>query len=150
MHFFQIKNRPQKLWWQHIWPCLQNEIRLGEVLAAVLQPALSLVAEATQNEYETYILPTFRYFRKLFFSNSLCDQHIFSQTKESKFRITTKNQWLVLQSRFFSTKINPSNGYYSGKSARHSGENAARWHSLRNSSTFVQCIWKFNDSSAGQ
>ncbi|XP_031640158.1 SCY1-like protein 2 isoform X1 [Contarinia nasturtii] len=51
---------PRKLWWLHVWPSLQHEIRMGEVLAAVLQPALALVAEATQNEYETYILPTFR------------------------------------------------------------------------------------------
>lgn len=36
-------------------------MRTAEVLAAVLQPALSLVAEATKNEYETIILPTFRY-----------------------------------------------------------------------------------------
>lgn len=49
------------MWWQHVWPCLQHEMRTAEVLAAVLQPALSLVAEATTNEYETIILPTFRF-----------------------------------------------------------------------------------------
>lgn len=52
--------RPQKLWWQHVWPCLQQEMRTSEVLAAVLQPALSLVAESTTDEYEKIILPTFR------------------------------------------------------------------------------------------
>lgn len=51
----------QKLWWQHVWPCLQQEMRTAEVLAAVLQPALSLVAESTTKEYESIILPTFRY-----------------------------------------------------------------------------------------
>lgn len=35
-------------------------MRTAEVLAAVLQPALSLVQEATNDEYETIILPTFR------------------------------------------------------------------------------------------
>lgn len=55
-----ISFKLQKLWWQHIWPCLQHEMRVAEVLAAVLQPALSLVQEATTDEYETIILPTFR------------------------------------------------------------------------------------------
>lgn len=50
----------QKLWWQHVWPCLQQEMRTAEVLAAVLQPALTLVHESTPIEYETIILPTFR------------------------------------------------------------------------------------------
>lgn len=36
-------------------------MRTAEVLAAVLQPALSLVAEATNSEYEMIILPTFKY-----------------------------------------------------------------------------------------
>ncbi|KAJ6640725.1 SCY1-like protein 2 [Pseudolycoriella hygida] len=51
---------PRKLWWQHVWPCLQQEMRTAEVLAAVLQPALALVQEATLAEYETIILPSFR------------------------------------------------------------------------------------------
>ncbi|XP_037045286.1 SCY1-like protein 2 [Bradysia coprophila] len=51
---------PRKLWWQHVWPCLQQEMRTAEVLAAVLQPALALVHESTPTEYETIILPTFR------------------------------------------------------------------------------------------
>ena len=33
----------------------------SEVLAAVLQPALAMVQESTANEYEEFILPTFRY-----------------------------------------------------------------------------------------
>lgn len=51
----------QKLWWQHVWPCLQQEMRAAEVLAAVLQPALAMVQESTTNEYEEVILPTFKY-----------------------------------------------------------------------------------------
>lgn len=50
----------QKLRWQHIWPSLQQEMRAAEVLAAVLVPAIALVAEATKAEYETILLPTFR------------------------------------------------------------------------------------------
>lgn len=51
----------QKLWWQHVWPFLQQEMKQAEVLAAVLQPALAIVQEATSNEYEEFILPTFKY-----------------------------------------------------------------------------------------
>ncbi|XP_055845977.1 SCY1-like protein 2 isoform X3 [Episyrphus balteatus] len=51
---------PRKLWWQHVWPYLQQEMRTAEVLAAVLQPALALVQESTPEEYEAIILPTFR------------------------------------------------------------------------------------------
>lgn len=50
----------QKLWWQHVWPCLQHEMKQSEVLAAVLQPVLSLVHESTTDEYENIILPTIR------------------------------------------------------------------------------------------
>ena len=48
------------MWWQHVWPCLQQEMRTSEVLAAVLQPALALVQESTNSEYEAIILPTFK------------------------------------------------------------------------------------------
>ncbi|XP_035919107.1 SCY1-like protein 2 [Anopheles stephensi] len=51
---------PRKLWWQHIWPNLQQEMRADEVLAAVLQPALTLVQESSNSEYEAIILPTFK------------------------------------------------------------------------------------------
>ncbi|XP_053676283.1 SCY1-like protein 2 [Anopheles nili] len=51
---------PRKLWWQHIWPNLQQEMRADEVLAAVLQPALTLVQESSNTEYEAIILPTFK------------------------------------------------------------------------------------------
>lgn len=40
-------------------------MRAAEVLAAVLQPALAMVQEATPNEYEEFILPTFKYFISL-------------------------------------------------------------------------------------
>ena len=35
-------------------------MKTAEVLAAVLQPALTLVHESTRSEYETILLPTFR------------------------------------------------------------------------------------------
>jgi hypothetical protein len=50
----------QKLWFQHIWPCLQQEMKTQEVLAAVLQPIIFLVQECTIEEYESVILPSFR------------------------------------------------------------------------------------------
>ena len=51
----------QKLWFQHVWPCLQQEMKTQEVLAAVLEPVISLVQECTSDEYESIILPSFRY-----------------------------------------------------------------------------------------
>ncbi|KDR18607.1 SCY1-like protein 2, partial [Zootermopsis nevadensis] len=51
---------PRKLWFQHIWPCLQQEMKTQEVLAAVLQPIIFLVQECTIEEYESAILPSFR------------------------------------------------------------------------------------------
>lgn len=63
----------QKLWWQHVWPCLQQEMRTAEVLAAVLQPALALVHESTPTEYETIILPTFRFVER-FVKTFFCSQ----------------------------------------------------------------------------
>uniref|UniRef100_A0A336MKF9 CSON002411 protein n=1 Tax=Culicoides sonorensis TaxID=179676 RepID=A0A336MKF9_CULSO len=51
---------PRKLWWQHVWPYLQQEMKQSEVLAAVLQPVLSLIHESTTEEYENIILPTIR------------------------------------------------------------------------------------------
>lgn len=50
----------QKLWYQHVWPSLQQEMRTQEVLAAVLQPVLYLIQESTVEEYESVILPYFR------------------------------------------------------------------------------------------
>ncbi|KAF6201765.1 hypothetical protein GE061_004160 [Apolygus lucorum] len=50
----------RKLWFQHVWPCLQQEMRTQEVLAAVLQPILYLIQECSLEEYEDLILPSFR------------------------------------------------------------------------------------------
>lgn len=50
----------QKMWYQHVWPSLQQEMRTQEVLAAVLQPVLYLIQESTVEEYESIILPSFR------------------------------------------------------------------------------------------
>jgi hypothetical protein len=50
----------QKLWFQHVWPSLQQEMKTQEVLAAVLQPIIFLVQECTIEEYESTILPSFR------------------------------------------------------------------------------------------
>ncbi|XP_063239604.1 SCY1-like protein 2 [Bacillus rossius redtenbacheri] len=51
---------PRKLWFQHVWPCLQQEMKTQEVLAAVLQPIIFLIQECTVEEYEAIILPSFR------------------------------------------------------------------------------------------
>ncbi|CAL8102037.1 unnamed protein product [Orchesella dallaii] len=51
---------PKKLWFQHVWPTLQAEMRSQEVLAAVLQPILLLIQECSAAEVENMILPTFR------------------------------------------------------------------------------------------
>ncbi|ODN01826.1 SCY1-like protein 2 [Orchesella cincta] len=51
---------PKKLWFQHVWPTLQAEMRSQEVLAAVLQPILLLIQECSSAEVENIILPTFR------------------------------------------------------------------------------------------
>lgn len=50
----------QKLWYQHVWPSLQQEMRTQEVLAAVLQPVLYLIQDSTVDDYESIILPSFR------------------------------------------------------------------------------------------
>ncbi|KAK8394763.1 hypothetical protein O3P69_005917 [Scylla paramamosain] len=51
---------PKKLWFLHVWPSLQQEMRTQEVLAAVLQPILKLISDVTTDEYENIILPHFR------------------------------------------------------------------------------------------
>ncbi|XP_046394764.1 SCY1-like protein 2 isoform X2 [Ischnura elegans] len=51
---------PRKLWFQHVWPHLQLEMRTQEVLAAVLQPVLFIVRECSAEEYQSIILPAFR------------------------------------------------------------------------------------------
>ncbi|XP_044752932.1 SCY1-like protein 2 isoform X1 [Coccinella septempunctata] len=65
-HFYRITLKealpfiPKKLWYQHIWPSLQLEMRSQEVLAAVLQPVLYLIQDSTVEEYESLLLPSFR------------------------------------------------------------------------------------------
>ncbi|XP_063594283.1 SCY1-like protein 2 [Penaeus indicus] len=51
---------PKKLWFLHVWPSLQQEMRTQEVLAAVLQPILKLISEISTDEYENIVLPHFR------------------------------------------------------------------------------------------
>ncbi|XP_069967911.1 SCY1-like protein 2 isoform X2 [Bactrocera oleae] len=51
---------PRKLWWQNVWPMLQAEISNGEVLAAVLQPVIKLIQEASPGEYESIMAPTMK------------------------------------------------------------------------------------------
>ena len=58
--FFSHASRGQKLWFQHAWPSLQQELRTQEVLAAALQPILLIIREISAAEYQTYILPTMR------------------------------------------------------------------------------------------
>ncbi|CAH1102136.1 unnamed protein product [Psylliodes chrysocephalus] len=65
-HFYRIGLKdalpfiPKKMWYQTVWPCLQQEMRTQEVLAAVLQSVLYFVQEATVEEYESIILPSLR------------------------------------------------------------------------------------------
>ncbi|XP_076052800.1 SCY1-like protein bma [Oratosquilla oratoria] len=65
-HFYRttlmdvLPHIPKKLWFLHVWPSLQQEMRAQEVLAAVLQPILYIIAEVTTDEYENIILPHFR------------------------------------------------------------------------------------------
>ncbi|KAG5885661.1 hypothetical protein JTB14_037510 [Gonioctena quinquepunctata] len=51
---------PKKLWYQHVWPSLQQEMKTQEVLASALQPVLYLIQESNIEEYESIILPSFR------------------------------------------------------------------------------------------
>ncbi|CAL4073801.1 unnamed protein product, partial [Meganyctiphanes norvegica] len=66
-HFYRatltemLPHIPKKLWFLHVWPSLQQEMRTQEVLAAVLQPILQLISEITNDEYENIVLPHFRY-----------------------------------------------------------------------------------------
>jgi len=50
----------QKLWFQHVWPMLEQEMKTHEVLAAVLQPIILLIQACSIDEYEGYIQPSFR------------------------------------------------------------------------------------------
>ncbi|XP_057660574.1 SCY1-like protein 2 isoform X1 [Diorhabda carinulata] len=65
-HFYRIALKdalpyiPKKMWYQTVWPCLQQEMRTQEVLAAVLQSVLYFVQEASTDEYKSIILPSLR------------------------------------------------------------------------------------------
>lgn len=43
-----------------MWPNLQLEINMGEVLAAVLMPVMYMVKEASMEEYEIHMVPTLK------------------------------------------------------------------------------------------
>ncbi|KAK2720262.1 SCY1-like protein 2 isoform X2 [Artemia franciscana] len=51
---------PKKLWFQHMWPSLEQELKTQEVLAAALQPVLFLIRECSTDEYQLYMLSTIR------------------------------------------------------------------------------------------
>ncbi|XP_076272847.1 SCY1-like protein bma isoform X2 [Rhynchophorus ferrugineus] len=51
---------PKKLWYQHVWPSLQQEMRSQEVLASVLQPVLYMVQESSVKDYENVIVSSLR------------------------------------------------------------------------------------------
>ena len=57
----------QKLWFQYMWPILEQEVRSQEALAAALEPVLFLVNECSPEEYSAIILPVLRY-TSLFFN----------------------------------------------------------------------------------
>lgn len=50
----------QKIWWQHVWPYLQMEIDMGEVLGAVLVPVMYMVKNSSMDEYEIHMVPTLK------------------------------------------------------------------------------------------
>lgn len=75
---------PKKLWYQHVWPSLQQEMKTHEVLAAVLQSVLYLIQESTIEEYESTILPSFR--------------HVFSAPKSVQATVTLlENLHVILE-----------------------------------------------------
>lgn len=76
-------------------------MRAAEVLAAVLQPALAMVQEASPNEYEEFILPTFKYFISL--------NTMFFMLKLINFVILSQNGFCV-------SKIYTSDSYFTGES----------------------------------
>jgi len=51
---------PKKLWFQHVWPSVKQELRTQEVLAAALQPILFMIAEISSKDYQQHIMPTMR------------------------------------------------------------------------------------------
>ncbi|XP_023332600.1 SCY1-like protein 2 isoform X2 [Eurytemora carolleeae] len=51
---------PRKLWLQQIWPILDQELNKQEVMAAVLESALFLIRECSQQEYQTFIQSSIR------------------------------------------------------------------------------------------
>ncbi|XP_034232487.1 SCY1-like protein 2 isoform X3 [Thrips palmi] len=51
---------PRKLWFQHVWPSLEAEMRQSEVLASVLKPILLMIEHSTIEEYENVIQDSFR------------------------------------------------------------------------------------------
>ena len=48
------------MWFQHVWPSLQQELRTQEVLAAALQPILLMIQGMSAEEYHAHMMPTIR------------------------------------------------------------------------------------------
>lgn len=40
----------QKLWFQHVWPTLRDEMKTQEVLAAALQPIFLLISQVSYDD----------------------------------------------------------------------------------------------------
>jgi SCY1-like protein 2 len=62
---------PPKLTFTHLWPTLQTEIKIMEVLAAVLQPVFYIIQTCSDEEFVHYILKDFRWALLGSFSHSL-------------------------------------------------------------------------------
>ncbi|CAK1554929.1 unnamed protein product [Leptosia nina] len=55
-----LQHIPKKLRWQNVWPVLQSEFKVSEMIPSVLRPVFWLVNECTPEEFETVIYPTVR------------------------------------------------------------------------------------------
>uniref|UniRef100_T1J8U4 Protein kinase domain-containing protein n=1 Tax=Strigamia maritima TaxID=126957 RepID=T1J8U4_STRMM len=51
---------PRKLWFQHVFPCLRQEIQCQEAVASALQPILALIQQCNTEEYQGIIFPSIR------------------------------------------------------------------------------------------
>ncbi|OXA61727.1 SCY1-like protein 2 [Folsomia candida] len=75
---------PKKLWFQHVWPTLRDEMKTQEVLAAALQPIFLLISQSTAEEFQNIILPSFK--------------HVFSSPKSIQASVTLlENLHIILE-----------------------------------------------------
>ncbi|XP_022121507.2 SCY1-like protein 2 [Pieris rapae] len=51
---------PKKLRWQNVWPVLQGEFKMSDMIPSVLKPTFWLINESTPEEFAEVIYPTVR------------------------------------------------------------------------------------------